>query len=261
MHEGLDHPMTSTIKLQRPRTLKPSLYRRLVRRFRLLVATRPNLYTCYARARRLPFQITDKTQVLVDSYPRSANSFFEAAFVKAHGGRLNVAHHSHAAGQVLAGVKRGLPCIVLVRAPEAAIASFYDMNGGDFPIELCTREYVAFYHALAPVMDRLIIVETATLEARFYDLMKFLRDRYGLDVACYVIDGDTRKALFEDVDATGRARNGFSAERYSDKRSPREKQERQDQLAAIRDLISTPKNAAELSRAQSLYESFRTHAF
>ena len=116
--------MTQTLDLPRHNTTKPGFYRHLRRRLRLLVSTRPALYALYARFEKLQFQLTDKTTVVVDSYPRSGNSFFEAAFTRAHCGREEVAHHAHAAAQVLAGAKRGLPCIVLLREPEAAIASF-----------------------------------------------------------------------------------------------------------------------------------------
>lgn len=253
--------MTNEAHISPARTKAPGPYRMLRRYLRLYVSARPKLYAAYARLGGLQFQLTETTQVLVDSYPRSANSFFEAAFTRAHGGRLEVAHHSHAAGQVLMGVKRGLPAIVLLREPRGAIASFYEMNDGDYPIELCTREYVVFYTALRSVIDRLVVVETATLENRFFALMTLLRDRYGLNVEPYEITPRVRAELMRDVDETGRRRNGFSAERYSDSLSLEEKKARRDRLDRIITMIEAPANAGLLARAEALFEEFRTHAF
>ena len=253
--------MTDSTNIQPPNSTKPKLYRHLLRRLRLLVSTRPTLYAFYARLARLQFQMTDRTSVVVDSYPRSANSFFEAAFTRSHGGREVVAHHSHAAAQVLAGVKRGLPCIVLLREPEAAIASFYEMSGGDYPIELCTREYSVFYTSLLPVIDKLIIVETEQIEARFHDLMVYLRDKHGLAVEPYEIDAAMHSELLLAVDETGRHRNGFAIERYSETLSKVEKQSRRERLDAIRTQIRAPQNATQLARCRTVYQEFKSHGF
>ena len=253
--------MTLNLELNHPIATKPPLFRQLRRRLRLMVSTRPALYALYARLGSLQFRFTDKTTVVVDSYPRSANSFFEAAFTLSHGGREVVAHHSHAAAQVLSGVHRGLPCIVLVREPEEAIASFFEMHGGNYPISLCTTEYITFYAALIPAIDKLIVVKTSQIEARFHDLMAHLRDEHCISVEPYEINEGNRSELFRSVDETGRKRNGFSAERYSEKLSAEKKQARREHLNAITVMIRATKNKARLARARALYENFSTHAF
>jgi hypothetical protein len=248
-------------KIVRPNAGRSAFSRRLRRRLRLAISTRPTLYSIYARAEKLRFQITPETTVVVDSYPRSANSFFEAAFTRAHGGRERVAHHSHAAAQVLAGVRLGLPCVVLLREPEAAIASFFEMNGGDYPIDLCTLEYAVFYETLTSVANCIVVVETDELENQFYNLMVLLKDDWGLNLEPYHIDTDVRGELMTAVDETGQTRNGFSAEKYSDKRPVAERAQRAALLATIRAAISEPKNARLLARAHRAHESIRSHAF
>lgn len=233
----------------------------LIRNLRLLISPCPNLYRIYADYCQLSFRLTNTTTVVVDSYPRCGNSFFEAAFNMAQKGREVVAHHSHAAGQVLAGVKKGLPCIVLIREPEAAISSFYEMSEGKYSIQLLTREFVTFYSSLLPVIDKLIIVETSMMEARFRNLMVHLHDQYGLKVEPYEIDTAMRAQLFRVVDEVGRQRNGFVAERYSDSLNSAEKQARRRKLDAIRAMVGASENANNLRRAQALYKAFKSHAF
>lgn len=235
--------------------------RRIFRVFRLFVSTRPTLYFCYARLGNLKFQLNSTTEVLVDSYPRSANSFFEAAFTRAHCGRVEVAHHSHAAAQVLAGVRRGLPAIVLLRDPQEAIASFFEMHGGGLPIWLCTQEYIEFYSKLIPVLDKLIVVDTASIEQRFYDLMLLLKEQHGLSVEPYVIDNNVRQELFSDVDLTGKARNGSTTERYSDALSTEAKERRRAALSEIRNELQAPSNADRFDKAKAIYDMFQEHLF
>lgn len=253
--------MTNHPVLPTPNTTRRPTSRVIRRLFRLFVSTRPALYGSYAKLENLQFRLTDTTEIVIDSYPRSANSFFEAAFTMAHKGQIEVAHHAHAAAQVLAGEKKGLPCVVLVREPEAAIASFYEMNGGHYPIWLCTQEYVAFYSALLPVLNNLVVLPTEFLELRFHDLMVFLRDQYALKLEPYEIDANVRADLFNMVDATGRARNGFAVERYSATLSAEAKAKRQANLEVIRKMICAPSNARRLSKANALYEGFKNRAF
>jgi hypothetical protein len=252
--------LNKTGQQRRPLTKRHPLGRLLRRRMRLLISGHPTLYYCYAKLAKLPFQINETTTVLVDSYPRSANSFFEAAFSKAHGGRESVAHHSHAAGQVRLGLKRKLPCIVLIRNPVSAIVSFYEMNEGSYSIEVCTLEYIKFYGALEELIDKITVLETVNIENRFYDLMEMMRDRYGLSVEPFTIDAATRAELFQTVDETGLERNGH-VERYSGSLNVSEKQYRQTNLASIKDRVCAPENAARLSRAMDLYKKFQSHAF
>lgn len=252
--------MISELDLQRPNSKRTPVSRAFRRHVRIFVSTHPLLYMLYARLGGLRFQLNRHTDVLVDSYPRSANSFFEAAFSRAHGGGISVAHHSHAAGQVLSGVKRGLPAVVLLRSPRDAIASFFEMNGGDYSIELCTREYVAFYTALLPVLSEIIVVETETLEERFFDLMQLLRREYNLKLDAYELTSSVRAELMRDVDETGRKRNGFKAERYSESLSNEEKKIRRDRLDRIIELIEAPENETRFAQAQEVYEKFRRHA-
>jgi len=244
----------------KPDMTRQGFYIAIPRYFRLFVSTRAKLYAVYARVRKLPFRLTKETQVVVDSYPRSANSFFEAAFTKAHEGRIEVAHHSHAAAQVLSGAARGLPCIILLREPEAAIASLYEMHGGQYPIWLCTQEYVTFYSALVPALDKLMIITTETLETRFYRLMITLRDRWDLPVKPYEIDAAMRSELYKMVDKTGKARNAGASERYSERLNSEEKAQRRADLHAIRRMVIDPDNALSLGKARELYERFKLNA-
>jgi hypothetical protein len=67
--------------------------------------------------------VTDETDICIEGFPRSANSFAVAAFRHAQDEPVGIAHHNHVPAPVLEAVRRGLPTIVLVRDPVEAVIS------------------------------------------------------------------------------------------------------------------------------------------
>src|SRR5205814_3293356 len=63
--------------------------------------------------------IRDETEVVIEGFPRSGNTFAVAAFHYAQRPRdVKIAHHAHVPAQLLSAVRLGLPAVVLVRDPE-----------------------------------------------------------------------------------------------------------------------------------------------
>ena len=59
------------------------------------------------------------TQLVIEGYPRSANTYAVVAFAAVQPERPRIAHHLHVAAQVLAAVDRDIPTMVLIRRPQA----------------------------------------------------------------------------------------------------------------------------------------------
>ncbi|MEW6059376.1 MAG: hypothetical protein AB1551_04425, partial [Actinomycetota bacterium] len=61
------------------------------------------------------------TDLVIEGYPRSANTLAVSAISAAQPGPIRIAHHLHAPGHVIAAIRRGVPVLVLVREPEEAV--------------------------------------------------------------------------------------------------------------------------------------------
>ena len=93
-----------------------------------LLEKMPSLYLNVMRLRwrgspasqRLIFSETD---VVIEGFPRSANSFALAAFRSVNQGGLRIATHVHSPAQVLYAVENDIPAMVLIREPDEAILS------------------------------------------------------------------------------------------------------------------------------------------
>src|SRR2546427_7470725 len=55
------------------------------------------------------------TDILIEGFPRSANSFSVAAFRLAQGPPVEVAHHTHAPANAIAAFRRHIPALILIR--------------------------------------------------------------------------------------------------------------------------------------------------
>lgn len=86
------------------------------------------------------------TDICIEGYPRSGNSYFVSAFLHWNPG-LNVSHHTHLAGSIKYAIQRGLPTIILIRRPEDVITSVLVWDGL-LSTGLALASYIRFYGTL-----------------------------------------------------------------------------------------------------------------
>lgn len=65
--------------------------------------------------------VNEDTDIVIEGYPRSANTFAVAAFEIAQGKPSKIARHTHAIAQLKRAAALKLPTLVIIREPEQAI--------------------------------------------------------------------------------------------------------------------------------------------
>jgi len=144
------------------------------------LSTRPRLY--YG-ARRLTgtydhLCVRPETEIVIEGYPRSANSTTVHGFLARQERPVRVAHHKHHAAQVLQAVRWGVPAVALIRPPRAAILSSLALaeearrrhggpGGRDSHVTFgdAAGAWLAFYRAILPLRDALVIAPFARVTA------------------------------------------------------------------------------------------------
>src|SRR5690349_15687482 len=76
------------------------------------------------RAIYAPYAVHDGTAVVVDGYPRSANTYALFVLRACVGDPSRVSGHTHAAATLVEAARRDLPAMLIVRDPRDAVASF-----------------------------------------------------------------------------------------------------------------------------------------
>jgi len=128
------------------------------RKLRSLIDTHPRIYLLLCQVRPKTRQITvfKDTEIVIEGFPRSANTFAVAAFTFAQGRPVKIARHLHASAQVIEAVRREIPCIVLIRKPRDAVLSLLVREPHILP-EQAPKDYIRFYRSIAPYRGKFVV--------------------------------------------------------------------------------------------------------
>jgi len=215
-------------------------------RFKFALRTRVGCYPgLYYPLRRLvkrarTQEVHAGTEIVIEGYPRSGNSVFVARFCAAQTRPVVVAHHLHVPAQVLAGVRRGLPVIVLIRPPREAVASRLALGMQArrregrrirlWSARELLRGYLRFYATIAPYADACVVATFDVAVSAPKRVVRSVNTRY--------------ETAFVLPQAEAPHPEGFHAR-------PHPERERLKRRAYA--LIDTPRHTTLLARTQRLY--------
>ncbi len=133
-------------------------------------------------AHRYPFKamkVSHKTNICIEGFPRSANSYATVAFKLVNKG-VKVAHHLHVAAQLLRAARYQIPAMVVLRAPEEAVSSFMVFQQSlNAPLYL--DAYTRFHQRLLDVQDQLLFVSFETVVSDMNKAIRALNEKFGIN--------------------------------------------------------------------------------
>jgi hypothetical protein len=217
-----------------------------------IVAAYPWLAIPAARLRGHGELVRPDTDILIEGYPRSANSFSVAAFRLAQGRPVEVAHHTHAPAHVIAALELGIPTMVLTREPEESVLEFVLVRP-NLTVRQVLRGWVRFYKALLPYRRRFVVGAFPEVTSDFGPVIRRLNLLYGSNFREFEHTEENVRECFRQMDAYWRGRLGEdeSIEAYVGRPSP-ERERWKDSMRP--DYLATP--AVLRTRAASLYRTF-----
>lgn len=89
------------------------------------------------------------TELVIEGFPRSGNTFAGAAFTVVQGRPVTLGRHMHRPAQVIAAARRGLPTLVFIRRPSDAVLSLV-IRHPHISIAKALNDYIRFYTAIMP---------------------------------------------------------------------------------------------------------------
>jgi hypothetical protein len=196
-----------------------------------------------------------ETNIVIEGFPRSANSSTAHAFIDRQSKQIKVAHHLHHVAQLIKGAQLDLPTVVLIREPRSAILSLkalnaeginrdgFDENGE--PFEDTIKAWLTFYEALEPYLDRVVIAPFGEATKSVETVITNVNEKFGTSFKVTLPEDHAARTL------------GYHAKPNTLRDSIKEK------LAAkLTNLEQTNLTfRTDLSRATKLYEKYLgTHA-
>jgi hypothetical protein len=149
----------------------------------------PALYRCFAPLSpslrpALPTLCGKDTDVVIEGYPRSGNTFAVKAFLYAQEGRtVRIASHHHTQVQLMLARRYGIPAMVLIREPEQAIRSAL-VRAPHLSARRAVDKYIEFYTDIEGLRDHFVVVDFKRIVSDFGECIGLLNGKFGCRFLC-----------------------------------------------------------------------------
>lgn len=129
------------------------------------------------RPRRRDLVVARDTEIVIEGYPRSANTFAAVALLLAQEQPVKIARHLHAPAQVIRAVQWGIPTLVLIRQPEDAVLSLL-IREPAMSAKQALRDYVRFYQRILPYRSGFLIATFEEVTQDFGAVIDRLNEKF-----------------------------------------------------------------------------------
>jgi hypothetical protein len=207
-------------------------------------------YGLYRLARKDQKRIvTPDTQLVIEGFPRSANTFARVAFNRAQSERVSIAHGLHVPAQVIRASRWRIPTLVLIRAPKDAVISFAIRD--PISVDQALRYYLSFYETVEEYRDAYVLGLFEEVIEDFGEVIRRINDRFGTAFSPFSHDEPNVDGVFARIEKNTRKRFGETSleNKVSRPFASREKLKRE-----VGYELENPKRRDLISRAETVYD-------
>ena len=123
--------------------------------------------------------VTRKTDLLIEGFPRSGNTFARNAFLLACNNQYVLSSHLHFIANVKRAIQLNKPILILIRNPIDAVASYLIYEGDVFPAEQAIREYIDFYSYILRWRQHVVLATFTEVTESFDLVIKRINHLFG----------------------------------------------------------------------------------
>lgn len=197
--------------------------------------------------------IHDHTELVIEGFPRSANTFAVAAlcFLDDRITMGQIARHTHAPAQVSQAASRNLPTVVLVRAPRAAVSSLAIRE--HLGLEIVLRQYIDFYESIRRFRAHFVIAPFDEVTSDFSRVVQRVNERFGTAFQHRQLTKDDERSIFLMIDEMERVDSGGALRQSHVARPSQKRTEAKD---ALIEELKSPRYASLVARAERLHAEY-----
>ena len=188
-----------------------NLYLTIQSKFISLAASHPRLFIPIFRllfpssSQRLT--VSKDTQIVIEGFPRSANTFAAVAFQMAQPRQLKMAHHIHDAAQVIEGVRLSIPVMVLLRNPIHAVRSLVVRNPEIDPTQ-AFQNYISFYRAVEDVAQNTVVAHFDIVTTNFDIVIENINRKFNTNFSLFGHTDSNVKKVYKLIEEVNIIRDG-----------------------------------------------------
>lgn len=178
-------------------------------------------------------QLPPDLGLIMDGFPRSANTYSRFAFLRANPD-VTISTHRHSPRALEQGVRRGVPTILLIRDPVSAVASGSNFDDG-LTYETLLRCWVHYHRRASRIADRLLVVRFQDAIADFGHVIELCNQRFGSSFAPYRKTDENEAAVRAETEALAALYRPELFDRVVGRPSEARTRSQEDMLATLSD--------------------------
>ena len=141
--------------------------------------------------------MTPDTQLVIEGFPRSANTFARVAFNRASGAHRPRSTRSGAGDP---GLTWRIPTLVLIRKPKDAVLSFAIRD--PISVDQALRYYLSFYETVEEYRDAYVLGLFEEVTEDFGEVIRRINDRFGTTFSPFSHDERNVDGVFARIEKT-----------------------------------------------------------
>ena len=205
------------------------------------------------RARTRPLLARSDTDIVIEGFPRSGNTFAVVAFRMAQPTPVRIARHLHAPAQALWGVRQSVPTLVLIREPSEAVLSLV-IREPHLSLGQGLRQYIRFYRTLTPQRRRFVVAPFSEVISAFGSIVDRVNEMFGAGFERFEHTPENVERAFSIIDEMDRVDTGRAD--VTEATVARPSRDRDPAKSDLGEDLLRPELAGLLTRADRLYAEF-----
>lgn len=143
--------------------------------------------------------VTPDTDLVIEGFPRSGNTFAVHAFRLAQPGPVKTADHIHVPAQMMRAARNRVPACILARNPEDAARSMIVKFPFLSPRHIL-RGYAGFYERCLPYRARFVAATFDQVVTDFGGVIDRINRRFGTSFRRFEASEDNVRRVFQSID-------------------------------------------------------------
>lgn len=227
------------------------------RRVQIYTGERPAIFFTLHRLKHDPLAVKPTTELVIEGFPRSANTFAVWAFRQVQQDEVRLAHHLHYPAQVIRAAQWRIPTLVLIRNPQDAVLSLV-MRRPLLSVEQALRHYISFYKTAARYTDAFVLGRFEEVIADYGAIIERVNEKFGTRFSIFEHTEENVEKVYSRIEERHRAQY---REKLSETRIARPSVTKEEMKRRMRSDLETTQRRRLLAEAMAVYEHLTTHAF
>ncbi len=192
--------------------------------------------------------VTPDTQLVIEGFPRSGNSFARAAFNKAQKEKVRIAHGLHVPAQIIRAARWQIPTVVLIRNPKDAALSFAIRD--PITVDQALKYYISFYKSVEPYRNAYVLGRFEEVTQDYGQVIRRINEKFGTTFSLFRHDEQNVNKIFARLEKQYRKRYG---ETHLETKVSRPSATRERMKREVGYDLENPKRKRLIAEAEAVY--------